>query len=390
MADSTQKPSGKRPRKPRADFPLFPHRSGYWCKTVRYKHHYFGKVADDPTGQAALSLWLDQRDDLLAGRVPNANRDAKRLKDLCNHWLSHKQTLLNSGELAQRTFGEYHATCEVLLESIGKERTADDIGPDDFAKFRKDISKRYGPNGLSKRIGQARSIFKHAYESGLIEKPAKFGPGFEKPSAKVMRQHRLAKGRQDFTAAEIRELLRHARPTIRAMILLGLQAGFGNTDVAELPLSAVDLKAGWIDYPRAKTATRRRVPLWPETIAAIQAALAIRPAVESELLFISQRGNDYCDAKRTGYRVAGDFVQVTEAAGINGKRGFYCLRRTFQTQAEESRDLTAVQAIMGHIASERDMSARYRQSVSDERLQAVVDCVRQWSLPIPKAGEVAK
>jgi hypothetical protein len=55
--------------KPRPDFPLFPHAAGYWAKKVRGKRHYFGKVATDPKGEAALDLWLDQKHDLLAGRT---------------------------------------------------------------------------------------------------------------------------------------------------------------------------------------------------------------------------------------------------------------------------------------------------------------------------------
>jgi len=34
-----------------------------------------------------------------------------------------------------------------------------------------------------------------------------------------------------------------------AMVLLGINAGFGNVDCATLPLSALDLDAGIIDFP---------------------------------------------------------------------------------------------------------------------------------------------
>ena len=48
-----------KPKKPRIDFPLFPHARGYWAKKVRGKLLYFGKVADDPKGEAALQKWAD-------------------------------------------------------------------------------------------------------------------------------------------------------------------------------------------------------------------------------------------------------------------------------------------------------------------------------------------
>jgi hypothetical protein len=45
------------------------------------------------------------------------------------------------------------------------------------------------------------------------------------------------------------------------MMLLGLNAGFGNNDCAALPISALDLDAGSVDFPRPKTGIARRAPL---------------------------------------------------------------------------------------------------------------------------------
>ena len=70
-------------------------------------------------------------------------------------------------------------------------------------------------------------------------------------------------------------------------------------------------------------------------------------------------------------------TRALKKAGIEG-RTFYDLRRTFQTIAEGSRDLVAVQSIMGHAAASGDMSAVYRQRIEDERLLAVTDYVYQW------------
>ena len=45
---------------------------------------------------------------------------------------------------------------------------------------------------------------------------------------------------------------------MRAMILLAVNGGLGNTDGA-MP-KALDLRGKWLDYPRGKTGVSRRVP----------------------------------------------------------------------------------------------------------------------------------
>jgi len=63
-------------QKPPNDFPLWIHgASGRWCRKVRGTRRYFGYVKDDPDGQKALEKWLDQKDNLLAGRVPRTRGD---------------------------------------------------------------------------------------------------------------------------------------------------------------------------------------------------------------------------------------------------------------------------------------------------------------------------
>ena len=79
----------------------FFHASGRWANKVRGKFHYFGKTADDPKGQAALRLWLDQKEDLLAGRTPRISRDGLNVRHLCNHFLTAKQQQRDAGEIVR-------------------------------------------------------------------------------------------------------------------------------------------------------------------------------------------------------------------------------------------------------------------------------------------------
>src|SRR6516164_3957861 len=129
---TTPTPSGK-PAKPYPEFPLTAHPAGCWCKKIRGKLHYFGPWADP---DAALAKYLEQRDDLHAGRKPRADQGAVTVKDVCNAFLNHKRALVDSGELSPRTWREYKDACDLLVKRLGKQRVVADVGPDDFGDLR--------------------------------------------------------------------------------------------------------------------------------------------------------------------------------------------------------------------------------------------------------------
>jgi len=344
---------------------------------------YFQKVDEDPDGKQSLDEWLRVKDALLAGkpRPPlDGAEDRLTVAELCDRFLKHKRHLRDTGELAPRSFEEYHRTCDRIVRVFRKSRLVEELTAEDFGKLRRDMAKTYGLVRIANEIQRSRSVFKFGLDEGLIDRPIRYGQSFAKPSQKSLRVTRASKGPRMFTAEQIRKILDVATVNIRAMVLLAINAAVGNTDVAELPTAAVDLEAGWLVYPRVKTGIPRRVPLWPETLAAIREVLAHRkPANTPEderLLFIGKRGESYV-GKHRGYRVHQEFIRVLKLAGIEG-RTFYDLRRTFETVAEDSKDLSAVQAVMGHSPPANDMSAVYRQKVDDGRLHGVVDVVRRW------------
>src|SRR6516225_3975765 len=84
-----QSPAGK-PAKPYPDFPLFPHATKRWAMKIRGQLHYFGPC-DDPDG--AVAKYLEQKDDLHAGRKPRPEAEAVRVKDVANAFLIHKRDL---------------------------------------------------------------------------------------------------------------------------------------------------------------------------------------------------------------------------------------------------------------------------------------------------------
>lgn len=138
-------------------------------------------------------------------------------------------------------------------------------------------------------------IFKYAYEIGLLEHPVRFGSTFKMPSKKALRQVRQAKPPRMFEAEELRTILDNADMPLKAIILLGINCGFGATDVANLPMTAFDFNRQIVDFSRPKTADERHCTLWPETIEAVQEAIekhkTPKDKADEHLLFITKYGD---------------------------------------------------------------------------------------------------
>jgi integrase len=394
-ANSTEKrrrrKAGDRPAKPRPGFPLYAHPSGHWAKKIRGRIHYFGRWCRRRNGKLervegdgwrqAYKAYKEQEDDLHAGRTPRrAKAGELTLRELCNAFLTAKKRQLDAKEIGVRMFGEYKSITDLLIHQFGKTRLVDDLISEDFEHLRAVMAKRWGPTRLVNTITRVKSVFKYGYESGLTDKPTRFGPQFKKPSAAVLRRHRASNGKRMLTAAECRKLLEAAPSPIKAMIYLGLNCGFGNHDCATLPLSAVDLDSAMIDYPRPKSGVERRCPLWPETVEALRTAIAARPKPKMDeaagLVFITSRGrhwlsggiaNPISQAIRTLMKDAG-----VHRAGI----GPYTLRHVFRTVADGAKDTPAIDLVMGH--TDPSMAAHYREHIEDDRLRAVVEHVRKW------------
>lgn len=386
----TKVPSKRRTGKKVPDgFPLWIHPSGRWCKKVRQRVWYFGSVANDPDGTAALDKWNEVKDDLLAGRTPRPKVDGLELRELVNRFLTFKGQAVETGELRRSTFKEYHAVCGKMLAHFGKRRLATDIRGDDFASLRVVLAKGIGLAELAKRIQVVRSVFKFGFDTELLATPPRYGKGFDKPSRKVLRRERAGRPRMMLDAKQIRALIDAASGPVRCAILLAINCAFGNTDVASLPISAIDFRGGWVTFPRPKTGVSRRCPLWSETTEAIKAVLARRPVpkleADSDILLITKYGGRWVRFRASATdpakgawidSVGLEFRKVAKALDMVGAQ-FYTLRHVWRTVADAVNDRPAIDVIMGHL-DENDMREKYVHGFDDARLRKVTDHVHGW------------
>ena len=220
--------------------------------------HYFGPW-DDPDG--ALAKYLEQKDALHAGRKPRPDPNAATVKDAVNAFLNQKKALLDAGELSPHTFANYKRAADTLVSHMGKTRLVADLDPEDFAALRNKMAKKWGPHRLAVTIQHVRSVFKFAFDAGLI--PTRFGSG---PGSSDRR-------RRPFVCTGRSRGRNCSRPTKSAGILgrrrradegddpaRASTADFGNSDCGNLPMTALDLESGWSTSPvrrRASVAAAR-------------------------------------------------------------------------------------------------------------------------------------
>ena len=370
-----------KPRKPRTDFPLFPHASGRWAKKVRGRFHYFGKVAEDPRGATALQRWLDQRDDLLAGRVPRTSGDGLTIRDLANRFLTVKQHQVETQEITQRHFDALYKICDILARNFGKTRRIDDLAAADFESLRVSLAKTRKAWALSGTIAKIRSVFNYGFEAGLLDRPVRYGPNFKRPTKAAMRREKGSKPPKLFSADELRKVIHAADGQLKAMILLGINCGLGNADCGQLARHHLDMQNAWLRFPRPKTGVDRRSPLWPETLDALRLAIKARREPKNhsdcDLVFITKYGRSWYQDKDGASALGYEFRKLLGNCDVK-REGltFYALRHTFATMAGASSDQVAINLIMGH--ADNSMSAHYREWVDDQRLTAITDLVHRW------------
>jgi len=178
----------------------------------------------------------------------------------------------------------------------------------------------------------------------------------------VKKGHGRKHNRGAISWEELEKLFALAGVVDTALLLLGLNCGFGNTDIGTLKLCDIDLDAATVSHPRPKTGVERNFCLWPETVDILKTYIANhrgRPSNEkvAELVFIGKRGNAFCwehldeDGKyKRSDAIKNRFRRLYKKAGLKRPygRGFYCLRHTFATLIGfGSNDLREVQAALG-------------------------------------------
>jgi integrase len=398
---------------------VYAHRCGQWVRKIPngrggQRTLYLGPWAD-PDG--ALALWRRVERALVDGRPVDAvlGRGASAggldrsgvlasdsLDDAVLAWLDWQHDRARAGVVGFDTYGACCTIGRWLLSELDGRMRLDHLGVADFDHLARRMA-HLKPTTRGQRVAVVRALFNWLHRQHQVDPPP-FGLFFAKPSTRERRRHDRKTKAAPYTAPELRRLIAAAPPWLRACVMLAANAGFGPSDLADLDVRdlvvvlerrtvvgpdgrerVVRVRRGRLDTRRAKTEAIRRVPLWPETLAAIeQARVGPRRLDEPDAPLLASRSGTRLGGIGKGERyrrtlVTQGFTALRRRLDMRGH--FYLIRATFDTQAFRVPDDTARRIIMGHVIDRMDET--YVRRYPWERLDAVAEHVRRWLFAVP-------
>lgn len=349
----------KSKRKTRSDkFPLTLHPTGQYCKKINGKLYYFGSDK-----KKALEKYLNQASDLHGNKeiMQKKSVDEMTLKQLCDIYLQYQLLKVQANALTAGHHNEQIASLKKLMSFIGSSRKIGEISTLDLQSYRRKLQKEYSTaHRMNLHISIMKAMFHWATKNDVLNSI---------PNIDAVSRGRIVhKQRQIFSSDDIQKLIDAADVQMKAMIWLGINCGFGCTECAELKWINLDFENHRVKLPRKKTGISRDLPLWPETIEAIQ-----KVPKKGKLVFYTNRENpfvrtifktDVNDKSKYSNQntITRKFSRLVKKARLDVPKGtgFYTLRRTAATIAARSGD----QRLLGH--ADLQMATRYVQDVSKQ------------------------
>ncbi len=208
------------------------------------------------------------------GRIPEEHEPEATIGGNIRRFLERKQGQVERGE---RSHGRYDAL-RVALESFctfaGGYKPVESINGQLLSRWRDHLESRAGRGEVSFRYAKdnlqaVKQLVRWCWEQELIGLPRILESRdfvIAVPETKI----------EVFTAEEVGQLLQAAGEPLRLYLLLMLNCGMQQSDIAGLRKDEVDWKTGRVVRKRSKTKNHKGVPvvdyrLWPETFELLQA-----------------------------------------------------------------------------------------------------------------------
>jgi len=266
-----------------------------------------------------------------------------------------------AGEVSESTRRWYGQRLSVFCEFVGpvpiEDMTAGKIRAFRAYLVARDLSTHY-VHGCQRAL---RRLFSWLLREGIVER----NPAADVPLVKLPAQPPKAISDEDL--ARILARLPHEDVRNRAIILLLIDTGCRVGGLVSLTLDSVNIPARYALVTEKGTKTRR-VYFTEMTAEAVALYRLVRPASDSDALFLSPRGEEI-----TTNAIRQMLERVGQRAGVKGRINPHSFRHAFARNfLKNGGNLAALGRILGH-APGSQVTAQYYAVWDDRELQEYHD-----------------
>ncbi len=337
------------------------------------------KITVPPGADVAEWLFTDGQSGFPTGVQDRADQSGT-IADLIDDYLDHRRVAVEAHQLSQASYASDKYRLAAFLtfcEKWKKTAVADAFAASHLDAYRGQVFRE-----VSKNKASAVSA-KHALRT--VKAIVLWAHGKEKVDTlpRVLNKYAEvslpAPSPRFFTAEEIRTLYAAAAERTRLFVLLAINCGYTQADIASLEHSHIDWTRGMIVRNRHKTGQPQEHKLWPRTIALLRAHVTQPGCRHPDLAIVGEEGNALVSEKikdnGTPYKVDAirlAFARLLSKCKINDGRGFAIFRKTganaIAKQYQDAPHLTDL--YLAHSA--RGMKVHYARQHYDD-LHAATD-----------------
>jgi integrase len=338
-----------------------PRRNGKWQVRFRLKGQQYTKTVDSereailrieaindlkalvkarripiPPG-ADVGEWLfTNGQDGFPVEVQEQTDQSATIGDLIDDYLAQRRVAVEAHQLSQASYAsdKYRlAAFRTFCEKRGKTSLADAVSADHLDAYRGQVFRQVSKDkalavSAKHALRTVKALVLWAHEGERVDTLPRVLNKYAEVSLPVPSP-------RFFAAEEIQTLYAAAAERTRLFILLALNCGYTQADIASLEHSHIDWTRGIIVRNRHKTGQPQEHKLWPRTLTLLRKHVTQPGQRHPDLAIVGEEGNALVSEKikdnGTPYKVDAirlAFARLLSKCKINDGRGFAIFRKT--------------------------------------------------------------
>jgi integrase len=253
------------------------------------------------------------------------------IRELVDAYLTFRKSQADSGDLSVAMYTDDYYQLEAFADHCkknGKTSLAEVVTPDFLNKHKADTRDKYSVTTLWHSVKAVKRLLTWGWKQERLESLPRNLDDY----AKVERPKPAPKF---FMVEEVKSMYASATDRMRLYILLALNGGLTQIDIATLTHNMVDWKIGIISRDRNKTGVPQGCKLWPTTLALLKQAATNSNAKGNNLVLVSEEGNQLTyetvsiDGKHSKVdSIRSAFGRLKIKCKLKDNRGFKTFRKT--------------------------------------------------------------